>query len=617
MSTLQHNLQPHLLPHLRLALSVLYSLPISQSSIPNASVSSKDAHDYLMQFQSRNVRRKLKAQGQRQTDSQQTQQQQQNETLDAEDYGSAWLACLALISSLIGGGGGAGGSSSQQQPVHYAEALFAAQSMVHRLRKVKLCEAIDIEAEPPMLLPLGNAQPVAIYQTLGKWRETLMNGISFCDLPQPSSEDEDCIKGEISLLTVGELMYCLALRYHGEGLDHIRPLLSTLASAMAVMAARLRFTPQAVPHPAPNTQPVVTMIIQTLQHVHRSISAKTTTESPEKLMQVYSFVLYTCMTGIPDALLAGCGNGGRLSVDPRCYTALTSEVRTLGISLLCQSFADLPPPEGAFKIMFLHMCEEWARYVPLPFDFVESSIPMIETAFANAVGPHHPTQQQMQEAHAAMRYWIAIMEGGSWSMDQVLTASLIQISSASQQGGKKRQSSRSKKRQKEALENRTTSDHMTLAQNELQHRGEVACQTTMRTWETFRELLRRDLASVAENDDEVQGDGPVGGITACANACLPFLLRQSENSQEQIKLFQVIGEAVADVCCSPSRMIRGFASEPLYALQSTLVDICSTKTSLDKTMQELISTHFFQVSLRGIHKVYLPMILTCAIYRVV
>jgi hypothetical protein len=613
MSTL-HNPHPHLLPHLRLALSVLYSLPISQSPIPNNNnnnnnnnISSKDAHDYLMQFQSRNTRRKIKSQSQRQTDShqpnqqQQQQQQQQHPTVDADDYGSSWLACLALLSSLIGAGSSQQQQQQQQQqPIHYAEALFAAQTMLHRLRKVKLCEAIDIEVEPPMLLPLGNAQPVEIFQALGKWRDTLFNGSTFFDLPQPSSDDEDTIKGEISLLAVGELMYCLTLRYHGQGLDHIRPLLSTLASALAVMAARLRFTQKDAPHPAPNTQPVVTMIIQTLQHVHQNISKKTnnTTEPPEKLMEVYSFALYTCMTAIPDALLTACGNGGRLSMDPRCFTALTTEVRTVGISLVCQSFVDLPTPEGAFKIMFLHMCEEWARYVPLPLDFVESSIPMMETAFSNVVGPHQPTQQQIHEGQAAMRYWIAIMEGGSWSMDQVLSASLFQISGASLQGGKKKQSSRSKKRHKEALEERTTSDHMTRAQNELQQRGTIACRTTIRTWDIFRKLLSRDLATVVDNDDEVQGDGPVGGITACANACLPFLLRRSEYSQEQTKLFQVIGDAVADLCRSPSRMVRGFASEPLYALQEALVDLCASKTSLDESMQESISTHFFQVSLR-------------------
>ena len=578
--------RPHLLSDLRLALSVLYSLP-TQQPVPN-NISSKDAHDYLMQFQARNIRRKLKSQNQRNNDQipgQQEHHQQQHPTIDNTDTGSSWLACLALLTSLIG-----------SHPVEYAEALFAAQTIEHRLRKVKLCESIDIEVEPPLIIPIGNVQSVQLYQAFSKWRHVL--GGNICDLPHPSPEkDEDSTKGEISLLMIAELIYCLILRYNNEGLlNQIRPLLTTLASALAVVAGRIRYTPKAASHPANDTQPVVKMIIQTLQHIHRTMSSNTANhnESPERLIEVYSFALYTCMTAIPDAILSGSGSGGRLSIEPRCYTSLTTEVRTEGIILVCKSFIDLPAPHGVFRVMFLHMCEEWAKSVPLPSEFIDSSIPMVESAFSNMLAPH-ATQQCLDEGHAAMRYWIAIMEGGSWTLDKILAASLFQGAESSQQAGKKRQSSRSKKRQKEALEEKTTANLAADAQNELAQRGTVACRATILTWNSFRELLAKDLASVTNRDDEVLGDFAVGGICACATACLPFLLKQPD-TQDQINLFGLIGEAVADVCRSPSQMVRGFASEPLYALQAALVDASSNNIKISETIQEGVANIFFQVS---------------------
>ena len=66
------------------------------------------------------------------------------------------------------------------------------------------------------------------------------------------------------------------------------------------------------------------------------------------------------------------------------------------INLVCQSFVDLPAPHGVFRVMFLHMCEEWARYVPLPSAFVESSLPMVEAAFSDMLSPH-TSQQQINE----------------------------------------------------------------------------------------------------------------------------------------------------------------------------------------------------------------------------
>jgi hypothetical protein len=581
--------QPHLLQDLRLALAVLYSLP-STVTHRGARPSSSQAHEFLMQFQSRNIFRKLnshaKSQRGKQIDG--VEPQQGSPTLGAADFGSTWLCCLALLSSLIS-------PHRHQAHVNYAEALFAAQTIVHRLRRIKLTEAIDLEFEPPLLsIP---PQPQQLLEVYTKWMEQFDPTI-YQVLKQyhPHSEDEDCIKGEVTMMTLTTIMYCLTLTHYHE-ISSIRPLLSTLASALAVTTARLRFTSISMPDPSPNTRPVVTMILQSLTMVRQLVST-TTTQPLEQQSLAYAHVLYTCMTAVPGAILAGSGNEGgahaRMSMDPRCYTAVTTEVRTQGITQVWESFADLPSPEDDHLVIFLHMCEEWAKYAPLPLEFVQRSIALVEMAFTGAAGAH-PNQYQLAAGKAAMCYWIAIMEGGSWNADQVLAASLIQKTEASQQPHKKRTSSKSKKRQKEVLEERATANQLVLAQNEVQHRGDIASQTTMRTWHSFRILLSKELATVADIDDEVQGDGPVGGITACANACLPHLLRQPSQGKESMDLFVSIGHAIQEICSSPSRMVRSFASESLYTLHEVLVDVLSSGHSLADEMEVIVVNHFFQV----------------------
>ena len=146
--------------------------------------------------------------------------------------------------------------------------------------------------------------------------------------------------------------------------------------------------------------------------------------------------------------------------------------------------------EAMLQMLFLTTCEQWAKYVSLPFELVHATIPVINESFAsvgqhNQYGHHH--HQQLHEdrqplspiAAAAMAYWIAIVEGGTWTVEQILTCSLLQPTEASRQPNKKRQSSRSKRRNKEVLEERTTSDLFTQAQEEALNRGMVACRTAL------------------------------------------------------------------------------------------------------------------------------------------
>lgn len=578
---------PRLSHDLRLALSVLYSLPTA-ADYPSPKPQAREAHDYLLQFQSRNVRRKLSSKA-----KSQNQKQEEGKTedilqsLEPCDFGSSWLACLGLLSTHKM-------TRDRQHQVNYAEALFAAQTMVHRLRRVTLSEAIDLEFESPNALPPSAQQIIESYM---KWSESF-SGV-LCQVLksyQPHSDDEECVKGEITVLSLTTILYCMTSTSYHE-LSSMRPLLATMASALAVTAARLRYTSKAIPSPAQNTQPIVKMIIHTLNMVHQVVSAATST-SPEHEALVYGNVMFTCMSAIPDAILAGSGSGGgaygRMSMDPRCYTAVTTEVRTQGIAQVWESFMEMPAPSGDQLILFLNMCESWAKYVPLPHEFVRRSVSLIEQSFLE-IAYDHPKQQQLAAGMAALRYWIAIMEGGSWTVEQVLSSSLIQRNENSQQPNKKRQTSKSKKRQKEVLEERTTQNQYVLAQNEVHHRAEVACEVTRRTWNSFQPLLKRELLAVTDIDDEIQGDGPVGGVIACANACLPYLVRQPTQSNESLQLFVSIGNAVHEICSSTARSVRGFAAESMYILHEVVIIVGAQKQSFGSDLESIIVDHFFNV----------------------
>lgn len=580
--------QPRLSGDLRLALSVLYSLPsASDNSIQKPN--SKEAHDYLMQFQCRNIRRKLISR----LDS--LKQKTENgegidilQSLEAGDVGSSWLACLALLAAHRI-------SSNQQIEVNYAEALFAAQTMVHRLRRVKLSEAIDLEFESPQSLPPKHEMIMYMYM---QWSTTF--NTTFPDVLsnyQPQSSDEEATKGELTVLSLTTILYCQLLSCN-QGFGRIRPLLSTIASALACCCARLRYTSAHIPLEAPNTQPIVKMIINTLTMVHQLVSSSTGT-NPDHAKHVYSTALFISMAAIPDAILAGSGSGGgaygKMSMDPRCYTAVTTEVRTQGLSQVWESFMDMPTPTSDQLVLFLEMCESWAKYVPLPKEFVRRSVALLEQVFAE-LAVDHPNPHQVASGRAALRYWIAIMEGGSWTVEQVLASSLIQKNERSQQPKKKKQTSKSKKREKEVIEEKTSQNQYVLAQNEVHHRSEVACEVTMRTWNVFRPLLTQELSTISDVNDEVQGDGPVGGIVACANACLPYLVRQPVQTIESLQLFVSISEALNEICSSAARSVRGFAAESLYMLHEVVISVgFPTDNANGGNVQNVIVDHFYKV----------------------
>ena len=624
--------KPLLVPDLRLALATLYSLPLPSSLDPRTKPSSKQAHDYLLNFQTRNVRRKLK-------DSQPDNDHKQH--IDSTDAGSTWLACIYLVSSIASTNHDPNNHSNQK--VQYAESLFAAQTLVHRLRRVKLCEAIDIEFEDPSssTLPL---RPEQVLEGYRRWVMQHFQGSSTSSFailsqlvnnyhpavdPQQQTnvvEYEERIKGEISMMLLASILDALTKscyqRQHQhtniqqqqqqqqQMFDHIRPILKTLASAIAVIAARMRYTSSSLPASAPHTQPIVTTILGTITMLQPQ------TQHQNQNQEAVHSLYYTVLTALPEAILAGSGGGayGRLSLDPRCFFAVTNELKTQGMIQVWQSLRELitststATNHSTSSVLLLQMCEAWAKCVPLPIEFVNSSVSLVLRAWDQPSSLDQPQSQTSLEAKAAMAYWIAIMESGTWTIDQVLASSIVQSKEGSRQTNKKKQSSKSKKRTKQRIEDKSTDELLTSAHNEVRHRGETACTMAQQTWSRLEELLRLELRRIVEdsnseslNEQDVQGDGPVGAIAACANACLPFILREPGAHQDtaSMSLFVSISHSIQQVCASPSRMVRSFAAESLYTLHDVLSNILTTNSnqSLTADLFEVISFHFFQSSM--------------------
>lgn len=325
-----------------------------------------------------------------------------------------------------------------------------------------------------------------------------------------------------------------------------------------------------------------------------------------------------CLTALPETILTGNNNNindsggayGRFSLDPRCYAAVTTELKTHGMTQMCQSIHNIMNSSNGSvsSIPVLQLCEAWVKYMPLPIDFINATVPLVLQAWEQCRLSHQLHPQALVEAKAATSYWIVIMESASWSIDQVLVSSLVQSKNSSRQSNKKKQSSKSKKRHQQFLDENTTDELYVSASKEVIYRGRVACTIAQQTLTVLQELLIFELRRISESkiltdggEQEFQGDGPVGAITACANACLPYLLRTSVGCQDttSMTLFITISHLIQQVCASPSRLVRSFTAESLYTLHETLVKTLTENCNIPFTTEflEAVINHFFLCSI--------------------
>lgn len=117
--------------------------PLAAADPSAHSAHERDAHEFLLQFRGRNGRRKRRSADQSRRDASASSgggsAGSSGGSID-EESGSAWLASAMLLCL---------------PDAHGAERLFAAQTLLHRLRRFKLVEAVDAEMESPEVSDVG------------------------------------------------------------------------------------------------------------------------------------------------------------------------------------------------------------------------------------------------------------------------------------------------------------------------------------------------------------------------------------------------------------------------------------------------------------------------------
>ena len=603
------NHEPRMYHSLKVALASLYSLPLPEHT---ARPSPQDAHEFLMHIQSRNSRRKLQSMFQRQRDSGEkgTARNNTDSKGTAIEMGSCWLSCLFLLMDAH--------STS-------TEKLFCAQTLLHRLRRAKLAEAMDWEVErntdissvqecwqfvvDPTQLAMNykdwvrsqNALEGAILDTVNVQDSTTTrqidrsSGVGF-------SEEEDRYKGELSLLTLSSIL-CIVLLDHTTANNNnhtpdssIPPLATTLGGVIAMVVLRLRYPTNNSGtnddgNKAQQQPSLVLMVAHSLQTIGAALSAHGSHQQ-SLIQRTMEMALDACLGAMPDTILGSPGGArGRLSIDPKCIQAATAELRTQGLNdvwnLLSQRQNQNKDELGS-SMGILSICVQWAKYLPMPLEFVRNTCPLI-----NACLGHEGSRQE----HLAMAYLIAILEGGAWSLDEVLAYNLgLSEQQQVQQATKKRQTSRSKKRQKGHIDARSSDAVIESAVREVYIRGHVACLANSLVWERLLLAGHRDLQALSAKPSlEVAGEGSVGCLTAAANACLPHIVR-NPSEPNAMELFLAISTPFQEVCKSTNKSVRAIAMEALYSLHSAVVEMVEENGSLGDALEELVVNHFYEVS---------------------
>lgn len=577
--------QPRLTPSLLGSLAAMYSSH-------HAALPSMAANDFLINIQSRNIRRKIQSFKQKQTDKPQTGKPADASTIE---MGSTWLACLWILCRTAVDGYVVSSSTRTEQ-------LFCAQTLLQRLRRSKLFEAVDWEIEQPQ--DIDSEYAVTLFQSNDFLLQLIPSYVHWASSINPlvgavlenysvgTMDDEDKLKGELSLLTLASLVYQIACA----PADHqTGPILSTLGACMATLALRLRYSPASVDQHAdganPNCPPLVPLVTHSLAVVWESCHRR----SRPINARPFGASLHACLAALPDTLLGSPGGArGRLSIDPRCVQAATVELQQSGLVQLWetlqsqqQQYASLVD-EAQIDLWTLSTCLAWAKYLPVPPELGQHLAFVVNKYMTSEDSPHR---------RMALALLIALCEGAALTVQEILSFSLgLSEQQLPAQAHKKRQSSKSKKRQKDLLQANATDELLEKAEAEVRLRGETACNVTLAVWDSFRPIVMQALGSsnAAEESVLVEGEGPIGCLAAVANACLPYLVRYP-SFQHSLDLFREVAGAFQQLCHSPNKAVRGLTMEPTYTLHERVLDVVRNFGSFGETFESLVVDHLFKV----------------------
>ncbi|GKZ00437.1 hypothetical protein MPSEU_000996300 [Mayamaea pseudoterrestris] len=599
--------KPRLYANLQLALSSLYSLPAHPGS---SVISPSKAHEYLMHLQSRNVRRRIHAIQQSYRDqlhdnhqalpsAQQSIGQQQliyphqqnynshqnQQSFTAVEMGSSWLACLFLL------------VSAQTT----TEQLFCAQTLLHRIRRSRLTEAIDWEVEHPHdctekeivqmfqsidLLRISDQYCHAIRQLhpfVGAVLDSSPVSRSSMTL---TANDEERLKGELTLLTVASLLYLLLS--HAPSLNDgdsshssgVSPIASTLGAVVATLALRLRYA-VALTEQQHSLRTIFTTITDALSVVW---NAATSLDGSDGSGNARAFVvaMHACLSSVPDTVMGGMqtsGARGRLSMDPKCLQAAMAEVRCTGMQQLWDTVRHVESIHGSSvpcDTLLLDTCTQWAKFLPLTNEFLEYLSPRINKYLTGVLNRHR---------QLVMGLIIAVFDCGTWTVGDVLARSLgLSEQQQMQQLGKKKQSNKTKKRNNARIGSNATDKLAEEAAAEVHCRGELACSLAIQIWEHLKHVINQQIVSLnADLQAPVDGEGSIGCLVSAANACLPHVV-QNTHIRNAKELVSAIVAPLQELCRSTNKSVRALVMEALWTLHCSVV----TSGPIEREFEEII-----------------------------
>ena len=395
------------------------------------------------------------------------------------------------------------------------------------------------------------------------------------------SNHEEKLKGEVSLLLTACLIFIQndwekskLSTYSDFSQD---PIISTLSSSMAILALRLRcILVYSTQNSMDDSQyNLVKLVVEALDQTRTYFE-----------VHPANFAICVCssLAAIPDAIFGSPGGArGRLSIDPKhvktCYSELNDKRQGVefvkhtfhGLSSLSPSWLGSKETKMKVDFFLLIACERWTKFFTLPLDFIEMTIPLVEGYFDDA---HCASVFSIQRV--ALSYFIRLFEGACMDAEDI-HALYLGLSSeqldATDQDGKTRQSSKSKRRLKERIESSSAlvgTDSLLLhAGREAFDRGEVACQSSVLLWATLFKSIDSGLERL-QNGDTIDGEGVIGCLIACINACSPHIIAFSSEIKYH-SLLQNLIWSTGKICCSPCRYVRSFALDIIINVHSALV----------------------------------------------
>ena len=228
--------------------------------------------------------------------------------------------------------------------------------------------------------------------------------------------------------------------------------------------------------------------------------------------------------------------------------------------------------------LFFLTCERWARFVPLPKDFVEKTI----SYTLNHILPNMDSNSVNVIQKAFCSYLISIFESACLSIPQIVSLNIGLSTNMNGPDGRKRQSSKSKKRQKERYNSATNDDHIKQATEEQLHRRIVACHAALLSWDALYQMFEQSLRISSHDNFTAQGEGPIGCICTLISACLPHIIKNQDHGDEKVvatSFVSKIMEALKLVCSNNNASVRALSFEHIPIVNATLVE----KTTLSKS----------------------------------